>query len=84
VRCGSIKAASGFTVLRGKFAGGGDLSTESDHELVVECLRQVTAVVGERTATQIEIVVTFSDQISEFWTTNPAPLTMVRGKGSTH
>jgi hypothetical protein len=28
--------------------------------------------------------VTFSDQISEFWTTNPAPLTMTRGKGSTH
>jgi hypothetical protein len=50
----------------------------------MECLRQVTAVVGERTATQIEIVVTFSDQISEFWTTNPAPLTMTRGKGSTH
>jgi len=70
--------------LRGKFAGGEGLSTESDHNLVLECLRQVTDVVGERTAVQIEIVVTFADQISEFWTTNPAPLTMVRGKGSTH
>jgi len=60
------------------------LSTEKNHELVLECLRQVTDVVGERTATQIEIVVTFADKISEFWTTNPAPLTMVRGKGSLH
>jgi hypothetical protein len=60
------------------------LSTEKNHELVLECLRQVTDVVGERTAVQIEIVVTFADKISEFWTTNPAPLTMVRGKGSTH
>lgn len=60
------------------------MSTEKNHELVLECLRQVTDVVGERTATQIEIVVTFADKISEFWTTNPAPLTMVRGKGSTH
>jgi hypothetical protein len=60
------------------------MSTERDHELVVECLRQVSNVVGERTAVQIEIVVTFADKISEFWTTNPAPLTMVRGKGSTH
>jgi hypothetical protein len=60
------------------------LSTEKNHELVVECLRQVSDVVGERTAVQIEIVVTFADKISEFWTTNPAPLTMVRGKGSTH
>ena len=70
--------------MRGKCAKEGALSTEKDHELVLECLRQVTDVVGERTATQIEIVVTFADQISEFWTTNPAPLTMVRGKGSTH
>ena len=84
LRCGSTRARSGFTRLRGKFAGGEGLSTEKDHELVLECLRQVTDVVGERTATQIEIVVTFADQISEFWTTNPAPLTMVRGKGSTH
>ena len=60
------------------------MSTERDHELVVECLRQVSDVVGGRTAVQIEIVVTFADKISEFWTTNPAPLTMVRGKGSTH
>lgn len=60
------------------------MSTESDHNLVLECLRQVTEQVGKRTATQIEIVVTFADQISEFWTTNPAPLTMTRGKGSTH
>jgi len=60
------------------------MSIETKHELVLECLRQVTDVVGERTATQIEIVVTFADQISEFWTTNPKPLTMTRGKGSTH
>jgi len=60
------------------------MSTEKDHELVLECLRQVTEQVNERTAAQIEIVVTFSDRIAEFWTTNPKPLTMVRGKGSTH
>jgi hypothetical protein len=89
LRCGSIKAASGFTVLRGKSVGGGDLSTEKDkaeddHELVLHCLQRVYEEVFDRPAVQIEIVVTFADQISEFWTTNPAPLTMVRGKGSTH
>jgi hypothetical protein len=84
LRCGSITARCGFTVLREKFAGGDGLSTKSDHDLVLECLRQVTDVVSERTATMIEIVVTFDTGIAEFWTTNPAPLTMVRGKGSTH
>jgi hypothetical protein len=89
VRCGSTKARSGFTRLRGKFAGGEGLSiekdkAEDDHELVLHCLQRVYEEVFDRPATQIEIVVTFADQISEFWTTNPAPLTMVRGKGSTH
>jgi hypothetical protein len=60
------------------------LSTERDHELVLECLRQVTDQAIAQRAVMVEIVITLPNQISEFWTTNPAPLTMVRGKGSTH
>jgi len=84
VRCASTTARCGFTHLRGKFAKEGALSTEKNHELVLECLRQVTEQAIAQQAVMVEIVITLPNQISEFWTTNPAPLTMVRGKGSTH
>jgi hypothetical protein len=57
------------------------LNIEKDHHLVLECLRQVTEQASERMAVQIEVIVTFPDMVSEFWTTNPTPLTQIKHVG---
>lgn len=58
------------------------MSIETDNDLVLECLRQVTEQAGERQAVQIEVILTFPDMVSEFWTTTPLENTRIGG--STH
>jgi Asp-tRNA(Asn)/Glu-tRNA(Gln) amidotransferase C subunit len=57
------------------------MSIETEHDLVLECLRQVTEQASERVAVQIEVILTFPDMVSEFWTTNPAPMTQIKHVG---
>ena len=57
------------------------MNIEKDHDLVLECLRQVTEQANERMAVQIEVILTFPDMVSEFWTTNPTPLTQIKHVG---
>ena len=48
---------------------------------MLECLRQVTEQASERMAVQIEVILTFPDLVSEFWTTNSEPLTQIKQVG---